>query len=161
MQDWKAGALVVVLLLWAGILFGVSFLATPAKFSAPSLTLPVAVDVGRSTFAVLNRVELGCAVLSLGLLAAGASRASVVRLALGLAALGLLLETLWLLPALEERAQMVIDRGTPPASSLHDVYIGIDAAKLIALLLGTVVLLRPASGISASRRARDRTGGGG
>ena len=143
MQDWKASALVVVLLLWAGILFGVSFLATPAKFSAPSLTLPVAVDVGRSTFAVLNQVESGCAVLSLGLLLAGASRAFVVRLALGLAALGLLLETLWLLPALDERARIVIDSGTPPASSLHDVYIGIDAAKLVALLLGTVVLLRP------------------
>ncbi|MYA79882.1 MAG: hypothetical protein F4X39_05065 [Acidobacteriia bacterium] len=143
MQDWKAGALVVVLLLWAGILFGVSFLATPAKFSAPSLTLPVAVDVGRSTFAVLNQVELGCALLSLGLLLAGASRAFVVRLALGLAALGLLLETLWLLPALDERARIVIDSGTPPSSSLHDVYIGIDAAKLVALLLGTVVLLRP------------------
>ena len=143
MQDWKASALVVVLLLWAGILFGVSFLATPAKFSAPSLTLPVAVDVGRSTFAVLNQVELGCAVLSLGLLLAGASRAFAVRLALGLATLGLLLETLWLLPALDERARMVIDGGTPPSSSLHDVYIGIDAAKLVALLLGTVVLLRP------------------
>ena len=143
MQNWKASALIVVLLLWAGILFGVSFLATTAKFSAPSLTLPVAVDVGRSTFAVLNQVELGCAVLSLGLLLAGASRAFVVRSALGLAALGLLLETLWLLPALDERARMVIDGGTPPASSLHDVYIAIDAAKLVALLLGTVVLLRP------------------
>ena len=143
MRDWKSSALAVVLLLWAGILFGVSFLATPAKFSGPSLTLPVALDVGRSTFAVLNRVELGCAVISSGLLSAGASRAFVVRLASGLAALGLLLETLWLLPALDERARVVIDGGTPPASGLHDVYIGIDAVKLVALLVGTVVLLRP------------------
>ena len=142
MRDWKGSALVVVLLLWAGILFGVSFLATPAKFSAPSLTLPVAVEVGRATFAVLNRVELGCAVLSLGLLSAGASRALVVRLASGVAVPGLLLETLWLLPALDERARVVIDGGTPAASSLHDIYIGIDAAKLVALLVGTIVLLR-------------------
>ena len=143
MRDWKSSALVVVVLLWAGVLFGVSFLATPAKFAAPSLTLPVAVDVGRSTFAVLNRVELGCAVLILGLMTAGASRALVVRVASGAAVLGLLLETLWLLPALDERARVVIDGGTPPASSLHDVYVGIDAAKIVALLVGAVVLLRP------------------
>lgn len=143
MRDWKSSALAVILLLWAGILLGVSFLATPAKFSAPSLTLPVAVDVGRATFAVLNRVELGCAVLSLGLLAAGVSRAFVVRLASGLAVLGLLLETLWLLPALDERAQVVIDGGTPPASGLHDAYVGIEAAKIVTLLAAAVVLLRP------------------
>ncbi len=143
MRDWKGSALVVVLLLWAGILFGVSFLATPAKFSAPNLMLPVALDVGRSTFAVLNRVEMGCAVLSLGLLSAGVSRAFVVWLASGLAVLGLLVETLWLLPLLDERARVVIDGGTPPASSLHDVYVGIEAAKIVALLAGTVFLLRP------------------
>ncbi len=44
-------------LLWIGLLIGVSFLATPAKFLAASLTLPVALDVGRHTFAIFNRVE--------------------------------------------------------------------------------------------------------
>ena len=110
MVDWKRNALVVVVLLWAGILLGVSFLATPAKFGAPSLSLAVAVDVGRSTFAVLNRVELGSAVLAVGLLIGGASREVWVWLASGSAVLGLLLETLWLLPILDERAQVVQER---------------------------------------------------
>ena len=131
MVDWKRDALVVVVLLWAGILLGVSFLATPAKFGAPSLSLAVAVDVGRSTFAVLNRVELGCAVLAAGLLIAGASREAWAWLASGLAVLGLLLETLWLLPTLDARAQVVIDAGTPPASSLHDLYIAVDVVKFM------------------------------
>ena len=141
MVDWKRNALVVVALLWAGILFGVSFLATPAKFGAPSLSLAVAVDVGRSTFAVLNRVELGCAVLAVGLLIGGASREVWVWLASGLAVLGLLLETLWLLPILDERAQVVIDAGTPPTSSLHDVYIAVDVVKFVALILTAFFLL--------------------
>ena len=51
--------LVIVSILWIGLLLGVSFLATPVKFQAPSLTLPVALDVGRQTFAVFNGVELG------------------------------------------------------------------------------------------------------
>jgi hypothetical protein len=42
---------------WLGLLIGVAFLATPAKFLAPSLSLPVALDVGRQTFYVFNKVE--------------------------------------------------------------------------------------------------------
>ena len=43
--------------LWIGLLVGVCFIATPAKFQAQSLSLPVALDVGRSTFAIWNNVE--------------------------------------------------------------------------------------------------------
>lgn len=50
-------ALAALLLLWAGVLIGVSFLAAPAKFAAPSLSLPVAMDVGRQEFGTLNLVE--------------------------------------------------------------------------------------------------------
>lgn len=46
------------LLIWAGLSIGVAFLATAAKFLAPSLSLPVALDVGRQTFRVYNRAEL-------------------------------------------------------------------------------------------------------
>jgi hypothetical protein len=141
MTDWKRNSLVVVLLLWAGILFGVSFLATLAKFQAPSLSLAAAVDVGRSTFAALNRVELGCAVLTAGLLVAGAARGLWAWLASGLAVLGVLLETVWLLPVLDERAQVVIDGGMPLASSLHDIYIAVDAAKFLALVVAAFLLL--------------------
>jgi len=38
---------------WMGIVIGVSFLATPVKFTADSLTRPVALDVGRATFHAL------------------------------------------------------------------------------------------------------------
>jgi hypothetical protein len=55
----KLLALVVTLaLFWLGLLAGVSFLATPVKFMAPSLSLPVALDVGRQTFSVFNPLEL-------------------------------------------------------------------------------------------------------
>ena len=54
-----------VYLLWAGLAIGVAFLATPAKFLALSLSLSVALDVGRHTFRVYNGVELAL-VVSLG-----------------------------------------------------------------------------------------------
>lgn len=43
--------------LWAGLLIGVCFIATPAKFRAPSLTPPVAMDIGRATFSVWSEAE--------------------------------------------------------------------------------------------------------
>ncbi len=43
--------------LWIGLLIGASFLATPAKFLAPSLSRAAALDVGRHTFAIFNKVE--------------------------------------------------------------------------------------------------------
>lgn len=45
-------------LLWAGIILGVSFIATPAKFLAPDLSLIEALQVGRATFRVLGVVEV-------------------------------------------------------------------------------------------------------
>jgi hypothetical protein len=44
-------------ILYAGILLGISFLATPIKFLVPLLTLPVALDIGRITFHALIKLE--------------------------------------------------------------------------------------------------------
>ena len=43
-------ALGALIMLWAGVMIGISFLAAPTKFNAPSLSLPV--DVGRQEFGV-------------------------------------------------------------------------------------------------------------
>ena len=72
---------------------------------------------------------------------AGGTRRWLVAVVCVAAWVGLLLETLWLLPALDERAELVIDGGTPPPSHLHDLYIGIDAAKCLALLAAFALLL--------------------
>jgi hypothetical protein len=127
-------------LFWSGLLFGVAFLATPIKFAAPSLSLPVAVDVGRQTFGMLNQFELGLSALLLGLLWRGA-RALPVRLG-GLAVIAIVaVETFWLLPRLDQRAEIVIAGGEPAPSRLHQVYIGLDAVELVLLLtLGLATL---------------------
>lgn len=56
-SDGSRVGVLIAATLWLGLLLGVSFLATPAKFLAPSLTLPVALDVGRHTFFIFNKVE--------------------------------------------------------------------------------------------------------
>jgi len=44
-------------LTWAGLSLGGSLIAAPAKFKAPSLDMPTALDVGRAQFAWLGYTE--------------------------------------------------------------------------------------------------------
>lgn len=131
----------ILTVLWGGILIGVSFVATPAKFLAPSLTLPVALDVGRHTFAVSNPIEWGAAgalVLS-GL----ASRISWRSWTVWLCAIGILaVETFWLLPILDARVSLIIAGEQPPPTSHHAVYIACEVLKFGALVFGSILISR-------------------
>mgnify|MGYP001595694516 CR=1 FL=1 len=44
--------------IWLGMTLGVSMLATPARFAATTITRPVALDLGRVVFSVLNKAEV-------------------------------------------------------------------------------------------------------
>jgi hypothetical protein len=142
------GALIV---LWAGVLIGVSFLAAPAKFGAPGLSLPVAMEVGRREFGTLNHAEIVLAVVTL-VLAASVRPERAVWLGLGLAALIVLAQWLWLLPVLDARAELIIQGGIPEPAPWHALYIGVEVVKLLALLAtGWLTLWRPRR-LSRTRR---------
>jgi hypothetical protein len=134
-------ALGALIWLWAGVLIGVSFLAAPAKFAAPSLSLPVAMDVGRHEFGVLNLVEIGLAIAVLAL-AALARPARTIWLGLGIAALIVAAQTVWLLPLLAARAALIIQGGTPPPAPWHRLYAGAELLKLLTLLVTGWLMLR-------------------
>ncbi len=120
-------------LFWAGLLFGVSFVATPVKFQAPSLSLGAAVDVGRYTFAWLNRLEIGLALVAVLMLWRG-TRSALVRSGTAAVVAWVSAKALWALPLLDERAQAVIDGGSAPPSAIHQIYVVADLIELIVLL---------------------------
>lgn len=125
---------------WLGILIGVSFLATPVKFQAPSLSLPVALDVGRVTFALLAKVEWGlCAALLAAVLAA---RRTVWAGMAGVLAVLLAIQAFWLLPILDQRVGLIIAGQQVAPSHDHVFYIVSDAIKGLALLALCVLALR-------------------
>jgi hypothetical protein len=132
-SELGALALAAFLLIWAGVLIGVSFLAAPAKFAAPGLSLPVAMEVGRQEFGALNLVEGGFAVVTLALaFLVRPSRA--IWLGLGLAVAIVTLQGLWLLPMLDARAETIIQGQTPPPAPWHMIYVVLEVTKLLALL---------------------------
>jgi hypothetical protein len=123
-----------LVLIWAGLAIGVAFVATPAKFLAPSLSLPVALDVGRHTFALYNHLEL-VLLAGVALLAAFTRGRGVWLAALALPGAIVLAETLWLIPALDVRVSAILAGRVPAPSNLHVVYIVADAAKVVLLAL--------------------------
>lgn len=130
---WAAGALALAAI-WFGMLVGVSFLAAPAKFLAPSLSLPVALDVGRHTFMVFNRTEWLLSFALIGLILFGPwSRVSVTGGAVVVALVAA--ETFWLLPLLDRRVDVIIAGQQPAPSRLHALYILFEVTKLFGLLL--------------------------
>lgn len=124
---------IVLPTLWIGLLLGISFMATPIKFRAPSLTLPVALDVGRATFGLFSRVEQFLAVF-LGAIYVVFDRA-IWPLILVVSLAGLVvLQAAWLLPSLNRRAGLVIAGETVLPSRTHVTYGAMEVLKLIMLV---------------------------
>lgn len=122
-------------LIWAGIIFGVSLLATPAKFLAPDLSLTEALQVGRVTFRVLAVTEAVLLALAfvLVLLKPPVSRRSFLWPVV--IAGVLLFQYAVLLPFLNVQTDQVMAGEAPgQSSSLHIAYVAVELLKLGLLL---------------------------
>jgi hypothetical protein len=118
-------------LLWIGLVLGVSFLATPAKFRAENLDGALALSISMITFAWLHAAETALAiavVLTLFILKAGWTRWAL----LAVAALALVLEVDWVLPAFEGRTGYF---SLPLITSrqLHIAFAALEGLKILSL----------------------------
>ncbi len=137
---------------WMGLVAGVSFIATPVKFRATSLTMAAALDVGHVTLHALNRIEWFLSVL---LLFALARRARLLRLenqrlkkqslstweavAAAIVFGCVIAQSVWLLPALDLRTAQIMNGHPLPPSPLHGLFIAVETTKWVALfVLGLV-----------------------
>ena len=122
-----------VCFLWVGITVGVSMIATPVRFTAETITRPVALDVGRVVFAALNKVELAALVLLLLTVRVGGltRRWWAICAALTLIVLA---QGAWLIPELAARTDIIISGGEPPASYAHAIYSSLELTKIGLLL---------------------------
>ena len=119
--------------LWFGMTAGVSMLATPARFSAATITRPIALDVGRVVFAVLNKAEFMALIILLIIVrVAGLARAYLAIC--GVLALILLSQAIWLQPELAARTDMIIAGIEPAPSIAHAAYSVMELTKLALLI---------------------------
>lgn len=129
--------------IWFGAVGAISFMEAPLKFTAPDVTLALGLGIGRIVFQTLNKIEIVLAVLLILSFVFARPKGKSWLYLFGAVAVLLFLETVWLLPVLDERAMQVISGVEPPGSSAHLIYIAFDAIKFLALfVLGTVLVKR-------------------
>ncbi len=129
--------------IWLGMVLAISFLEAPVKFTTPSLTRPVALDVGRVVFTAFHWVQGGLFVISLALLVI--LKISSSKMILPYIALTgvLFLQSFWLLPALSTRATAVLQNLELAPSPIHLVYVLLELSKIIILLwLGSLAFIK-------------------
>lgn len=133
--------LVLLTFLWIGFVSAISFMEAWLKFRAPGVTLPVGLSIGRLIFNALNKMEwfFGLASLVLVILSGSLVISTTILLFIPIAIL--LLQTIWLLPAMDKRAELVISGATLSKSRLHFYYIGAELVKVILLFSFGVQLL--------------------
>ena len=142
MDTWVAVA-VSAIFVWLGMVLAISFLEAPLKFRAPGVTIQLGLGIGRLVFRALNACEILLAVLVVVALVIGEPSVGVI--AATLVAIGALLaQVIGVRPLLTRRSDAVLaDAGQAEAgrSSAHYVYVGFEVVKVVALLVGGILLL--------------------
>jgi len=119
--------------LWVGMTVGVSMIATPVRFTAASITRPIALDVGRVVFAALNKAELA-ALLMLLIIVRVAGLARKWWAVCAFLALIVLAQGVWLIPELASRTDIIMAGLEPPPSYAHAIYSSLELIKIGLLL---------------------------
>lgn len=123
----------IVTILWIGFLLAISFMEAPLKFKAPSLTLPVALEIGYIVFHALNIVEIifGGLIIAAGCFGQ-ASRRTLLFI-FGVMAT-LITQTIILFTRLDAQTLAAINGLETSSTPYHIVYMRLEIVKLVALL---------------------------
>ena len=122
--------------IWAGMILGVSFIATPVKFHALGITMPIALAVGKVTFHLFNTLEwcLFLCVFTLQIFSGSTRKKLLIITAIFLV---LAMQTWWLMPALDSRIDLITAGKSEPLSSgyIHWFYVIAECSKVLLILI--------------------------
>ncbi|MEM1234743.1 MAG: hypothetical protein AAGH70_11520 [Pseudomonadota bacterium] len=124
--------LIIVSLLWAGALLGGSFIAAPAKFRVESLDLAQLLAVGQAQFQALALTEVvlaSCMIVT----TIWARPAMWYLILIPLAIFALQQSVIY--PPLDARTAARIAGEPVSESNLHLVYVALEAAKFLSLIV--------------------------
>lgn len=130
--------------LWIGFVCAISFMEAWLKFRAPGVTLPVGLGIGSLVFKALNKMEWIFAILMAvdQFLLHRGTGINLPRILFLVALLILIIQTLWLLPALDARIPLYQQGLEVPSSPLHFYYVGTEVVKVVCLTITGIHFLR-------------------
>jgi hypothetical protein len=140
MKVVQSSTITISVFIWIGFIAAISFMESWLKFSAEGVTIPIGLGIGRLVFGMLNKVEWILAIIILGAIVYQKQFLSLKNNYLYYFSIFLLiLQTVWLLPALDTRAQMyidgLIDAENSQRSYNHFIYAGMEVVKVVCLSL--------------------------
>lgn len=128
---------------WIGFVGAISFMEAWLKFQAPGITLPLGLGIGRLVFHALNKVELVLSVVIIASMFYGnVKNLKWDHLFFFIPFLIVILQSTWLLPVLDARAEMHIQGLHVPPSNLHFYYIGMEVIKVVCLIIFGIKLFK-------------------
>ncbi|MFG1819370.1 hypothetical protein ACGFIF_36805 [Kribbella sp. NPDC049174] len=140
MNATATAAATATVFVWLGMVLAISFLEAPLKFRAPGVTIPIGLGIGRIVFRALNRVEVALALVTLAAIAVERPSGAAIGLTAGIVIV-LAAQLTVVRPQLNRRSDRVLAGEKLPRSTVHVYYVGLEAAKVIALVaLGTYLL---------------------
>lgn len=128
---------------WIGFVCAISFMEAWLKFRAPGITVPLGLGIGRLVFNALNKVELVFALaVIINIFWNDSAILKWKNLAFAIPLTLLFIQTFWLLPALDARAELYLQGQIVPPSNLHFYYVGIELVKVASLTFFGLTLFK-------------------
>ncbi len=124
-----------ILIFWAGFVSSISFMESWLKFQAPGIDLPLGLGIGKLIFSNLNIMEWVFLFLFAVIRFCEVRRLRhLFNYVLAIIVASLAIQTFFLLPELNERADLIIRGTNPPRSSVHLLYGMTEVIKVILLI---------------------------
>lgn len=124
-----------LIFIWIGFIGAISFMEAWLKFQAEGVTQKIGLSIGSLVFNALNKVEI---VISVTILLVQLSIRNIFatkylkKLLLPFSIL--VFQSIYLLPALDERAQLIIKNIDIKNSYDHIIYVFLEIIKMITLI---------------------------
>ena len=131
----KSGTMLLIGV-WIGLVFGLSFVEAPLKFQAPGISTQLGLGIGKLVFGASNKIQIGFLIVLLASLFAKSIRlTSVGRVLVALIMLIVAAHTFILLPLLDNRVDLILSGEPVPHSYHHVVFVLLEVIKLISLII--------------------------
>lgn len=129
--------------IWIGFVCAISFMEAWLKFRAPGITLPLGLGIGRIVFDALNKMEwIFSIIIILNLFFSNEKKITWNNVYFSIAFFILLIQTFWLLPALDARAELHIQNKIVLPSNIHFYYIILEMIKVISLSIFGILFIK-------------------
>lgn len=125
----------LILGIWIGLLLGISFIEAPLKFRAPGITTKLGLGIGKLVFSVSNKVQLGILlVVFLYSFLEFFKLDTSFKLFTSLLSSLMIIQTFYLIPALDARAELILNDYEAAQSYHHIIFIIMEVIKIVTLV---------------------------